>query len=97
MTNKETLIIDECQDMNPDCAKMASENECESNPVRMLWQCARSCGTCGMGNAEKSAVRDENLSICKDFRPNCPRMSKLECREPSIRLRCRKTCNTCKH
>lgn len=77
------------RDMSSDCPKMASEGDCESNPVRMLWQCAKSCSTCHLDDYQKASLRDENLSICKDFRPNCSRMSKIECNEPSIQLRCK--------
>ena len=85
-----------CVDENPDCPKLASEGECKSNPVRMLWGCQKSCNTCHLSNSQKNEKRDENLSLCKDFRPNCSRMGVMECNEPSIRLRCRKTCKTCK-
>lgn len=78
------------------CKKLALMGECQSDPVRMLWGCPRSCGTAGMTENQKRELRDKNLSLCKDFASKCPRMSVMECNSPAVRLRCRRSCNVCK-
>lgn len=82
-----------CLDRHEDCATLAEENECHTNPGFMYYQCADSCNTC----VDFYSI-PENVEICTDNDPSCLSWAKSgECAfNPSyMHQECRRSCLRC--
>ncbi|KAL3786940.1 hypothetical protein ACHAWO_013779 [Cyclotella atomus] len=83
-----------CMDRHEDCATLAEENECQSNPGFMYYQCAQSCDTCEDFYSDIA----ENVEICTDNDPSCFSWAKSgECAyNPNyMHKECRRSCLRC--
>ena len=78
----------DCEDSHPNCEAWARNDECMVNPGFMLYNCKKSCQTCGLDNNNIDQIRDATLEKCQDF-GDC---SQANCNNWYESIRCRKTC-----
>jgi prolyl 4-hydroxylase len=97
----QALAVADCQDRADECAFWASHGECDSNPVYMLSECAKSCGCREQPAAvpqPQQPAEGDPACVDKDKSGACAHWASLgECENNAafMKLKCASSCGTC--
>ena len=93
------LAVEECTDHGDECTSLAENDECNTNPGYMKYQCAKSCNTCDEFDAAYEALRDgTGDGPCTDRYRECKNWAHMgECSfNPNFMLvECERSCMIC--